>query len=347
MDKDLIKTIIQNGRGCNTLVIGDLMLDEWIKGVATRISPEAPVPIVKVEYREAVPGGAANVATNLAALGANVTVAGFIGDDHHGEEILEILKSKNINCDGIFKDFSSPTTLKTRIVAHNQQMLRVDKEDCLPFSDFMQNQLLDFVISGSYDLVVFSDYDKGTIHNPVVSRLKRHTNRVLSGGPKPSNIDKFADFDFISLNLKEAKESFHNISLNSPLNFASKSVIIEEIGGYIRKFLNITALAVTRGDEGASLFTEKGHELLTGHTVEVFDVAGAGDTFLAAASFSLAAGHSLKESCCFANLAAASSVRQHGVVAVGLGDILQEEREESLEQESCDEDSGSKGGLVL
>ena len=295
-------------------VLGDLMLDEWISGDAARISPEAPVPVVRFGARTLAPGGAANVAANLLSWGANARLAGTLGADDAGRDLTRELQKSGLNVDALVAQNDRPTTLKTRIVASRQQIVRVDREDVRPPETGADEDLsarLSALLDGATALCL-SDYDKGL----AASKSWQHAREaalqaglILTGGPKPANLEAFAGADLISLNEKEARES---------AGFALDALEhVERAGAQLLARAQVKALAITRGGAGVALFQrEKAPRHFAAHRVEVFDVAGAGDTFLAGATYALAAGANLPAAVEFGNLAAACSVRHVGVVAV-------------------------------
>jgi len=315
-----ISKILHAASHCTIAVLGDLMLDEWIIGNASRISPEAPVPIVRWSERKIAPGGAANVVMNLRSLGANVSVAGVVGDDSSGHSLVQAMENVGADTSGLVFDLSRPTTLKTRILASRQQMLRIDRESDEPFSDFDRERLEERLmpILERADVLCISDYDKGLVTCGIASRVMatmRENGKRVTGGPKPHNLNCFAGADFISLNEKEAAEA---------VGFKlSDEDAVQRAGTLLRERLDANALVITRGGKGVLLFEkERSPHAVAGHGVEVFDVAGAGDTFLSAATLALASGADYSAACELGNLAAAASVRHVGVVAVSPEEVL-------------------------
>lgn len=311
--------IFEAAREISVAVLGDLMLDEWIIGSASRISPEAPVPVVRLESRMTAPGGAANVAMNLLSLGAQVRAGGVVGDDEAGRDLARELQSAGANVDSLVRDGSRPTTLKTRIVAQRQQMVRVDRESDEPLSRETLKRVRDgfpAFLDGTAALSL-SDYDKGLAAcGAVVAALNaaRAAGVLVTGGPKPHNLQCFARADFLSLNQKEAGEA-------SGMKLDTVEAV-ERAGELLLEQTEAAAVAITRGSRGVSLFQAgKSPHHIPAHVVEVFDVAGAGDTFLSAATLALATGADFVEASELGNLAAAASVRHVGVVAVKPDDV--------------------------
>ncbi|PQV65389.1 D-beta-D-heptose 7-phosphate kinase / D-beta-D-heptose 1-phosphate adenosyltransferase [Abditibacterium utsteinense] len=300
-------------------VLGDLMLDEWIAGTANRISPEAPVPVVRFESRKTAPGGAANVVMNGLSLGARARAGGVVGDDEAGRDLAGELSGAGADIAAIVRDASRPTTLKTRIVAQRQQMVRVDRESDAPFDAEIIARLqarFHALLDGAGALCL-SDYAKGLAQCGVFQgavAAARERKIPVTGGPKPENLECFAGADFLSLNQKEASEGA-GFKIDNTL-------AIERAGHELLVRAGAKCLAITRGGAGVSVF-RAGEKVVhvPAYEVEVFDVAGAGDTFLSAATLALARGADCIEASRFGNLAAASSVRHVGVVAVTRADM--------------------------
>ena len=317
---DNIEALLNTARGRTILVLGDVMLDEWIIGTASRISPEAPVPVVRWTQRHTAPGGAANVAMNLLRLGAQVRVCGVVGPDEAGDDIRRELSEGGAEVSGILTDALRPTTLKTRIVAQAQQMVRVDRESDEPLPRDVVQALetqIESLLQG-VDALCISDYDKGLAASDAVAfalRTAKEMGIFVTGGPKPHNLAHFENANFLSLNQKEAGEAA-GVKIES-------DETVERAGKVLQAQTQAQALAITRGARGVSLFENNcPPQHVPAHTVEVFDVAGAGDTFLAAATLALAAGADCLQGTTIGNLAAAASVRHVGVVAVTPEEVL-------------------------
>ena len=320
MKTDVAQHILQVASGRSVAVLGDLMLDEWIVGEASRISPEAPVPVVRFAQRVTAPGGAANVVMNLMSLGAKVSVMGVVGDDDGGRDLARELSKKGAQTDGIISDSSRCTTQKTRILAQRQQMVRVDREDDSPLNQEIQRQLQEQLEKriDEAEVLCISDYDKGIASSGLVPwaiKLAISKGKKVACGPKPHNLTAFNGANFASLNEKEA-----DIAAGFRLH---NDQDVEEAGKQLREQIQCDALVITRSAKGAMLF-EAGQESrsIPAHEVEVFDVAGAGDTFLAAATLAILAGENYGAACELGNLAAAASVRHVGVVAMSQKDLV-------------------------
>ncbi len=314
----------------HVLVIGDLILDQYIKGTVERISPEAPVPIVLQKEMFYTPGGAANVANNLASLGARVTVVGLVGDDREGHHLKELLEERNIRTSGVFEDRHMHTILKTRIVAHQQQVVRIDREK--PTNDpeglFYQKKVSPFVqksFSG-YDAVIISDYGKGVIRSALVAEvvgLARKYDVPVVVDPKVEHLKFYGRVSSITPNRKEAEAALKSLEPETRRRFGITAVKLDSLeavkknGRGLLKYLGIESLLITLGEDGMCLL-EAGKDPLHIPTRarEVFDVSGAGDTVIAVFSLSLAAGAQKKEAADIANHAAGIVVGKMGAAAV-------------------------------
>lgn len=302
------------------LVVGDLMLDEFIWGQVSRISPEAPVPVVEVRRRTHAVGGAANAAANAAALGGRVTLAGVVGDDAEGRRVAELLRGQGIDTAGLVTDATRPTTTKTRVVAHSQQMVRIDHEQPGPIGEPVAAALLT-AAQGALARVracVVSDYGKGVLTPAVVGQLIADARRAgvpVIVDPKGTDYTKYAGATVVKPNQMEAGKV-----LNRDLRTDAE---VDLAGADLRAILGAdSAVLITRGPQGMSLF-EPGKEIVHVPTQarEVFDVTGAGDTVAGAMAMTLAAGGSLEEACRLASLAAAVVVAKLGTATCDLEEL--------------------------
>ncbi len=313
-----VAAIFRSAHGRTVVVLGDLMLDEWIIGTTTRISPEAPVPVVRLAERRTAPGGAANVVMNLLRLGAQVRVCGVVGADDAGDDLARELQEAGADIAGLVRDAARPTTLKTRIMAQSQaqtqQILRVDRESDAELLPGVREELRQRLRAACRDAAVLcvSDYDKGLASCGTLTTAVEDAHRGqvrVTGGPKPVNLSCFVGADFLSFNQKEASEA-------SGIKLDTREAV-ECAGLGLLQQLQAAALVITRGARGAALFEkDKPPWHLAPHEVEVFDGTGAGDTFLAAATMAVAGGADFVQASEVGNLAAAASVRHVGVVAV-------------------------------
>ncbi len=315
--QDLLKKI----RGLKILVIGDIMLDHYIWGDASRISPEAPVPVVAVERHTYTAGGAANVALNLVSLGCSAELCGLYGLDEAGMRLSAFLNEHGIKLDEQFAQATIPTITKSRVVVRQQQLCRLDQETSPKNYNLPDNliTILEKKIADSHALI-FSDYAKGTLTPELVARLtavaKKH-NCFVALDPKPRRSMHFRDIDLITPNLKESLE-LADIKLETDEEFPQ-----EEVFQKIKDRYNPRYLAITMGPKGM-LLCENGTISLAIPTYarDVYDVSGAGDTVIAALTAALAAGASLHESAHLANTAAGIVVGKFGTATATPEEIL-------------------------
>jgi rfaE bifunctional protein kinase chain/domain len=293
------------------LVIGDVMVDEYIWGQVSRISPEAPIPVVHVQKESALPGGAANVANNLRALGAKVLMAGVVGADAAGAKLRTLLKGEGVDTDLLLRDPSRPTITKTRVIAHSQQVVRIDRETPREISPEMAERLLEKLapVVRRVDAIILSDYAKGlltaALTEGVIGLARRH-HRIVTGDPKPANIAKFKGVTLISPNQGEAEQAA-GLKIKDAAS-------LDEAGKRILEDLDCAAVLITRGEEGMSLFERGGHAShIPTVAREVYDVSGAGDTVISTLTLGLAAGGSFREAAVAANCAAGITVAEVGV----------------------------------
>ncbi len=314
MKRERALEIIDNFQRLRLLVLGDLMLDEFIWGEVRRISPEAPVPVVEVRRETFHLGGAANVAQNVLSLGGSAGIVGVIGNDLAGDELRNRAAGLGAETDGIVVDPSRPTTLKTRIVAHSQQMVRFDREDRREIGADIEIEIAKRFADAlaESNAVVISDYEKGLL-TPRVLRSSieaAHAHeRAVCLDPKMKNWTSYAGVDVITPNQIEAEKAtgIELVDDNSILAAATR----------IREMLGARSVLLTRGEHGMSLLDENGR-FTNIPTVarEVYDVTGAGDTVIAALSLSIAAGASLEEAAIIANHAAGIVVGKVGTAGV-------------------------------
>jgi rfaE bifunctional protein kinase chain/domain len=282
--KNKLHKIIKNFKEQKIKVIGDLILDEYVFGETERISPEAPVPIVMVKKKTYNLGGAANVAWNIKALGGDVFLCGFVGNDEPGNVFIEILKSKNITTEGVIRVNDRPTIRKTRIISHNQQILRVDEEVVKPLNRKYKKELLGKVfLKDKFSGIIFEDYEKGTLTRSLISNIvKYNRDKIIACDPKKHNFPFYKGIDVLKPNRKEleyfAKKEFQN------RKDMLKSVIS------LSKRLGIPIIILTLGEEGIILKNGDKLQFVPSLKVEVYDVTGAGDTVIATFTLSILSG---------------------------------------------------------
>lgn len=307
--------------GRRVLVLGDLMLDEYIWGQVSRVSPEAPVPVVEAERYTYCLGGACNVAANIQALGGQALVAGVVGADASGEKLLEQLHSQGADTRCVLRDPARPTTVKTRVVAHSQQVVRIDRESRAKIDVRLAQDLLSHCVDalGSVDAVLISDYDKGVfipeLTQPIIETA-RQRSRLVTVNPKPYNLPLFRGSTLISMNQPEAQRAANT-------EIASQDSL-EEVGRGLLGRLGCEALMVTRGAQGICLFQRERAPLhLPTLPSEVYDVTGAGDTVVSVATVTLAAGGSFLEAAALGNAGGSLKVRKLGAASVSAAELLE------------------------
>ena len=302
----------------NILVVGDIMLDRHIFGDVNRISPEAPVPVVEVREENMVAGGASNVLNNILNLKSEGYITGIIGDDEYGMILVNKIEKAGGNVKGIVVDENRPTTTKTRIIAHSQQVVRIDRENCDVIEKKLEDIIIDYLkeIKSDIDAVIIEDYGKGSITKNIVKTIIKifgNNNIPIAVDPKEENFDMYKKTTIITPNKKEAENIIgRKIKSKEDLYKAGKDII---------KKLKIKALLITRGKEGMSLFVN--NEIYDIPTIakEEYDVTGAGDTVIAALTTMLANGYNFKESAFISNVAAGIVVEKPGVVPVGFEEL--------------------------
>ena len=289
------------------LVVGDVMLDRYWFGEVSRISPEAPVPVVKVERTEERPGGAANVARNATALGARVTLLSVVGDDEAGERLRALVEAEQVVC-RLLKDASIPTTVKLRVIGRQQQLLRIDFET-LPSHEVLADKLADFEsLLADCDVLVLSDYGKGGLaHISTMIERARAAGKIILVDPKGDDYSRYHGATIVTPNRAEMREVVGRWKSEDDLTERAQA---------LRRELGAQALLLTRSEDGMSLYQESGvlHEAAKAR--EVFDVSGAGDTVIAALAAMLGGGAALPQAMHVANCAAGIVVGKLGTAVV-------------------------------
>lgn len=318
MDKSRLIGLLPRLRGRRIVVVGDVFLDEYVVGRATRLSREAPIPVLEFERRFYLPGGAANPSSNVVALGGVARQLGVIGDDEAGQQLLQKLREAGIDTTGVVTDPSRPTTTKTRIVAQGslrfpQQLARIDHLDRQPVGEDVERALITHLetLMPQADAVLVSDYRTGVVSEAVVAAVLNVARRYerLASVDSQGNLHKFHAFDLVKCNHAEA-QAVTGRTLSSEDDF-------QRTGETLLEELEAQAVVITRGPEGmslmgtGSLFQEYTH-LPAANRSEVFDVTGAGDTVIAVLTLVLAAGVDLLAAARLANYAAGLVVRKLG-----------------------------------
>lgn len=320
----MITRLLMRAPAVRVLVAGDCMLDAYVTGTATRISPEAPVAVVEVSERRFVAGGAANVAANARSLGAKVTLAGVTGMDAAGTRLRAELEALGIGTEPLVEDETRSTTVKTRVTASGQQIVRFDEESRLPLSARMAANLLRNCerVLDEVDAVVISDYGKGVAAEAfcrwVIERAAKRGVPVVVD-PKSPDLSRYKGASIVTPNVKEAGAAVGE-AIRTDEDLARVAAILL---GRIAP----SALLITRGAEGMSLFEPARKEVhLPAMVNEVADVTGAGDTVVATLAVALGAGFELRDAADMANIAAGVAVGHHGTWAVGRDELIEADR---------------------
>lgn len=315
-DIDKMKDAVERFGTARILVIGDVMLDQFIWGRVGRISPEAPVPVVEVDQETYMLGGAANVVHNLAALGCRTLVCGLVGDDEAGKHVCELLEDLEVPCDGVIRSDARPTTVKTRVVAHSQQVVRVDREHRLPARDSEVEDMQTYLdkILPDCDAVIISDYAKGVISQKLLGPLmekSRKGQKIITVDPKVSNMQLYAGATVITPNHHEALAA-------ARINGDDPKAIIKA-GRRLLEELEAKHVLVTQSEKGMTLFTKGQETHIPTMAKKVFDVTGAGDTVISTLTLGLVAGLTPPDAAAMANFAAGVVVGEVGTSAVTAG----------------------------
>lgn len=315
------QAVFRRARGRHILVVGDLMIDEWIWGTVTRISPEAPVPVVAVNDHSFTLGGAGNVANNLRALNVHVAFAGIVGDDEYGRHVRALLRDEHVDDGAVFTLQGRPTTRKTRVVAHNQQVVRADWESVVPLNGVKRKEFAALVRerAAQSDAVILSDYAKGLLSREVVEAALEAP--LVLADPKPQNLDMFAGVTCVAPNVHEAEVA-------TGLKIVDEKSL-EAAGVRLLRQLKCRYVVITRGEQGMALFGRNGERLSVpsvAHTV--YDVSGAGDTVIATLAVALSTGATIKASLALANYAAGAVVEKLGTATVSSREVLARVRHE-------------------
>lgn len=298
-----------------TLVVGDVMLDHYVWGSVSRISPEAPVPVVNVTKESLLLGAATNVVNNIHALGGKVGVCGVIGNDDAGRQLVHLLRVQGIHTDGLVVEDGRPTTIKTRVIAHSQQVVRFDRETKNGIERETHRQIYEFVkqqVRDGLDAIVLSDYCKGVVTKELVRdivKLARKNGVIVSVDPKVNHFGIYSGVTILTPNTKEA-------SIGSKIDIEDDRSLLKA-GALLLKRLKCSAVLITRGEHGMSLFERKG-KITHIPTVarEVYDVTGAGDTVISTLTLAMAAGAGMVDAAKISNYAAGIVVGVVGTATV-------------------------------
>ncbi len=320
LNEQALRQILAGFERKRIAVVGDVMIDRYYWGHVGRISPEAPVPVVEIDSEQVRFGGAANVANNIRCLGGTPLLVGLIGDDHAGNSFAEMLRDQSMDTEGLVVDSGRPTTIKTRVIAAGQHVVRVDNESKADCPERLQHRIVDAVKYRiqQIDAVLIEDYNKGVLTKDVIDELlavARKYAKIVTVDPK---FNHFLDFKGVTLfkpNRREAEEVLGGRLRTDADIVAAGKRLVEILGAH--------NVLLTRGEEGMSLF-EAGGEVTHMHSVagNVQDVSGAGDTVISTLTLGLAAGVDVLTSCQLANCAAGVVVGQVGIVPVSPEQLL-------------------------
>lgn len=309
----------------NVLIVGDVMLDSYLWGKVDRISPEAPVPVVAVTKKESRLGGAANVAINIKAMGAHPLLCSVVGNDRDGDELIQLMKQLEMPVNGIVKSTSRVTTVKTRVIGNNHQLLRVDDEMMHPLDETEENNLYNSIKSildtNDVQVIIFEDYDKGVLGTSIIERivaLANSKNIPTAVDPKKKNFMSYRNVSLFKPNLHELKTGL-KIEIEKP--------VVKDLTEAVHSFQkeqHINTIMVTLSEAGVFYSCEGKNEVIPAHIRNISDVSGAGDTVISIASLCLALGLSARTMSALANLAGGLVCEKVGVVPIDKAQLLKE-----------------------
>lgn len=324
-----LRSIVDRFSKANILVVGDLILDEYIIGKVERISPEAPVPIVWADKRSYVCGGSANVAGNIRSLGASVCLAGVVGQDENSKILLAELKKMKISTAAVFSDPKRHTTLKTRVLAAHQQIVRIDWEHTHALPAKLNDKIAAFVRKNidQFDAIIIEDYGKGVVNMHLLQQiisLARSRKKIISVDPKEEHFQYYRGVSSITPNRRELENAVRNLKIkdttstfriNSDRLFTDKD--IDYAASEVMSYLGLDSMLLTLGEAGMRLFVKNRPPAhIPTVAQEVFDVSGAGDTVIAAFTLGLSVGAAKLQAAHIANFAAGIVVGKLGTAAV-------------------------------
>lgn len=323
VEKQKLQEVLQKLSGARILVLGDLMWDEYVRGEVTRISPEAPVPVLLGTGEDRTPGGAANVLKNLRDLKCTMGILGVIGADENGIALRHELEKWGLGENlQLLALGDRPTTIKTRFMARNQQLLRVDRERAAAIDEKTESEILKILarMVGGFDAVIISDYDKGLLTERVIKeaiRIAKDKKVFISVDPQVKHFRHYAHCDIMTPNEKEASEG---IGRPFPQNDGDVALI----AGLIRQELSLPHLLITRSQRGMAYFTDGKVVYLPTVAREVFDVTGAGDTVITVYTAAISAGASHVEAMVLSNIAGGIVVGKLGTATVNVAELSEE-----------------------
>lgn len=311
-----INALFENFKQQRIAVIGDVMIDAYLSGKVSRISPEAPVPIVNFESREERLGGAANVALNLLSLGAQVTICSVVGKDQAGQTMQKLMENESIDTSGIVYSEQRMTTVKTRVVGNKQQLLRVDQEQTSDLNQEEENELLlkiEKIVLSGIDALIFEDYNKGVLTEKVIREAIKLANKhdvITTVDPKLKNFLAYQEVSLFKPNFKELQEG-----LKKTINIQIESELKSSVSA-LKNILKAENIFVTLSEHGVVMMTDSSFYLYPAHLRNIADVSGAGDTVISVATLCLVAGVAPELVAQIANLAGGLVCEKLGVVAI-------------------------------
>lgn len=315
--------ILEQFKGLNVLVVGDVMIDAYYFGKVERISPEAPVPVVAVEKKENRLGGAANVAMNLVALGAKPTVCSVVGNDKEGHDLIELFHQNGVSTNGIVKSDERVTTVKLRVISQATQMLRIDTEETKAINHAESNELVKR-ISGllkDADVLIFEDYDKGVLTKENIAAITtdaKMQNVPVVVDPKKRNFKHYQHADLFKPNLKELKEGLH-------IEFdADDTASFETSIKHMMEHMHIKHAMITMSEKGVMITDGQTFHYIPAHIRKIADVSGAGDTVISVAALCFALNINMKDTAALSNLAGGLVCEDVGVVPIDKNKLTQE-----------------------
>ena len=320
-----VNSIFEKFSNKKIAVLGDVMIDAYLRGSVSRISPEAPVPIIELQKAESRLGGAANVALNLLSLGAQPIICSLIGDDDGGKDFMALLDSRSLSKEGIILDEQRKTTIKTRVIGGNQHLLRIDNEDGSPINSNQENEIIERVkeiLDSGVDALIIEDYNKGLLTGKVIESVIDYANElgiIITVDPKRDNFFAYKNVTLFKPNLKELKEG-----LNVDFNLENDRVNFENAIDKLENRLNNKISFITLSEHGVFIKKDNDKSYVPAHLRKISDVSGAGDTVISVATLCLTLGLDVKTVAEIANLAGGLVCEQSGVVPINK-DRLQEE----------------------
>jgi len=322
------ETILKGFKGKRILVIGDVMLDAYILGKVTRVSPEAPVPVVALDKKENRIGGAGNVALNLKNLGASPIIASVIGTDSEGEILEDLFQKRGISPDGLIRSKLRKTTVKTRVISSKQQLLRIDSEDTHALSSEHEQLLFKKIIQLigiGLDAIILEDYDKGVLSEKNIQRIITEANKKnipVTADPKKENFHHYYGLSLFKPNLKELKEG-----LNLDFSFENERNAFETAVQKLRTAVPHEVSLITLSEHGVYVCDNSKKVHIEAHKREITDVSGAGDTVIAVATLCLLSEAPLEAIAQISNIAGGMVCEKPGVVSISFEELKKEVRE--------------------